>query len=95
MSEMYDYQIDPDYANDSLLRLQYKMTEMEDRSRRNNIRVDGVTGEKRETWEDCEKKVLDILRDKFEIKDVTIERAHRVKPYQNKKLTKAGPDLGQ
>ena len=42
-------------------------------------------------WEDCENKVLEILRDKLEIEDVTTERAHRVNPYQNKKITKARP----
>ena len=51
MDEMYDYQIQPDYVNDSLLELQDKVSNMEDRSRRNNIRVDGVTEEKGETWE--------------------------------------------
>ena len=65
MNEMYDFQIDPNYVNDSLLELQDKISEMEDRSRRNNIRVDGVTEEKGEAWEDCENKVLEILRDKF------------------------------
>ena len=65
MNEMYDYQIDPNYVNDSLLELQDKISEMEDRSRRNNIREDGVTEEKGEAWEDCENKVLEILRDKF------------------------------
>ena len=55
MNELYDFQIDPDYVNDSLSELQDKISEMEDRSRRNNIRVDGVTEEKGETWEDCEK----------------------------------------
>ena len=65
MNEMYDYQIDPNYVSDSLLELQDKISEMEDRSRRNNIRVDGVTEEKGEAWEDCENKVLEILRDKF------------------------------
>ena len=53
-----------------------------------NIRVDGVTEEKGEMWEDSEKKVLEILRDKLEIEDVTRERAHRVKLYQNKKNNK-------
>ena len=61
---------------------------MENRSRRNNMRVDGVT-------EDCENKVIEILRVKFEIEDVTIERAYRIKPYQNEKVTKARPHLGQ
>ena len=52
MDEMCDYQIEPHYVNDSLLELQDKISKMEDRSRRNNIRVDGVTEEKGETWED-------------------------------------------
>ena len=57
-------------------------------SRKNNMQVDGVTEKKGETWDDYEKKVLEILRDKLEIKDVIIERAHRVKSYQNKKNNK-------
>ena len=52
MNEMYDYQIDPDYVSDSLSELQEKISEMEDRSRRNKTRVDGAPEEKRETWED-------------------------------------------
>lgn len=56
---------------------------MEDRSCRNNIRVVRVTQEIGETWEHCERKVPDILKDKLEIENVAIERSHRVKPYQN------------
>ena len=33
-------------------------------------------------------KVLEISRDKLKIDDVIIERAHKVKPYQNKKSNK-------
>ena len=95
MDETYDYQIEPDYVNDSLLELQDKISKMEDRSRWNNIGVDGVTEEKGETWEDCENKFLKILKDKLEIENVTTERAHRIKPYQNKKITKVKPHLGQ
>ena len=95
MDETYDYQIEPDYVNDSLLELQDKISKMEDRSRWNNIGVDGVTEEKGETWEDCENKFLKILKDKLEIENVTIERAHRIKPYQNKKTAKVKPHLGQ
>ena len=35
MNKMYDYQIDRDYVNHRLLELQDKISEMEDRSRRN------------------------------------------------------------
>ena len=59
---------------------------IEGRSSRNKKRVGGVTEEKRETWEDCEKKVLEISKDKVE--DVTTERANRVKPYRNRKNSK-------
>ena len=79
MNGIYVYQIDPDYVNDSLSELQDKILEMEDRPRRNNIRVDGVTEEKGEMWEDCEKKVLEISRGKLEIEYVTIESVLRVK----------------
>ena len=35
IQEIYEYQIDPKYVHD-------KLTELEDRSRRNNIRIDGI-----------------------------------------------------
>ena len=54
---MDGYQIDPNYVNDGLSELQDKISEIEDRSRRNNIRVDGATEEKGEKWEGSEKKV--------------------------------------
>ena len=52
------------------------------------MRVDGVTEEKEQTWGDFEMKVLEILKDKHEIEDVTIERAQRAKSYQNNKCNK-------
>ena len=72
------------YVTDSLSESQDKILEMENRSRRNKIRVDGLIEEKGETWEDCENKVFrNVKTDKLKIEDVTIERALRVKPYQN------------
>ena len=78
INEIRDYHINPNYVSDGPSGLQDKIIEMKGRSRRGNIQVDGVTEEKRETWEDCEKNVLEILRYKL-----VIECAHRVKPYQN------------
>ena len=34
-----------------------KLVEMEDRSRRNNLRFDGLVEHPKETWEECEQKV--------------------------------------
>ena len=81
MNEMYDYQIGPNYVNNSRLELQGKIPEIEERPPRNSMQVDGVTGEKVGTWGDCVKKNLEILRDKLEIEDELTECAHRVKPY--------------
>ena len=43
--------------NDSLTDMRNKLTELEDKSRRNNMRIDGIAEEPGETWEKCERKV--------------------------------------
>jgi hypothetical protein len=59
--------------------MQDKLAELEDRSRRNNLRINGIEESDNESWEDCEKKVKDILVTKLELNgDFIIERAHRV-----------------
>ena len=66
-------QIEPSYVLD-------KLTELEDRSRRNNLHLDGINGEKDETWGMCETKIKNIFQDKLEIhEDIIIERADRTK----------------
>ena len=51
----------------------------EDRSRRCNLRIDGVTEKKGETWEQCEEEIQNIFKEKLGIKNINIERAHRSK----------------
>ena len=34
-----------------------KLVELEDRSRRNNIRIDGIKEHNKESWEKCEGKI--------------------------------------
>ena len=48
--EIYEYQIDPDYVNDSLTDIRNKLNELEDKLGRNNIRIDGLAEEQGETW---------------------------------------------
>jgi hypothetical protein len=63
-----------------------KLREIEDRSRRNNLRFDGVKENQNETWEDSERKISKLLREQLEIKEqIQIERAHRTGPKQTKK----------
>ena len=42
LKEIYEYQVDPDYTNDSLTDIRNKSTELEDRLRKNNTRIDGI-----------------------------------------------------
>ena len=79
LKEIYEYQIDPDYVNDSLADIRNKLNEHEDRPGRNNIQIDGIAEEPGETWEECERKVHCLLSEELDINDVVIERAHRVK----------------
>ena len=85
LKEIDKYQIDPDYVNDSLTDVRNNLTELEDRSRRNNILIDGIAEEPGETWEKCERKVQRLLSEELDINDVVIERAHRVRAYSHEK----------
>ena len=48
---------------------------MDNQSRRNNIRVNGILESSRKTWEEVEKKVKDAVKTKLGT-DIDIERAH-------------------
>ena len=58
-----------------------KLIDQEDRSRRNNLRFEGIKEHENESWEDCKNKVYDLLENKVEmdIENVIIERAHRTR----------------
>ena len=56
-----------------------KLEYLENQSRRNNIRVDGIQEEENESWDTTEEKVKQVLKDKLNLADAPdIERAHRV-----------------
>ena len=70
VEQIYNYQID----------LEKKLTDLEDRSRRSNLRIDGVAEEIGESWDDCEQKVKEIFMDKLDlVNSIITERAHRAK----------------
>jgi hypothetical protein len=50
---------------------------LEDRQRRNNLRLDGLMENETESWEETELKVIKVFENNLNIKGVTIERAHR------------------
>ena len=55
VQEMYDYQLVPSFIEDKLI-------DLEDRSRRNNLTVDGIKERPSETWEDCKNELHTLLR---------------------------------
>ena len=61
--------------------LEEKISELEDRSRRNNLRFSGFTekAEGAETWEESENQIREFIEENLEMesKEITIERAHR------------------
>ena len=55
-----------------------KLFELEDRTRRNNLRIDGIAEDQNESWHECEEKVLEVIKGKLEIQDpIEIDRCHR------------------
>ena len=52
---------------------------MEDRSRRNNIRLEGIPGSENEGWDVTEEKLKKVINDELDIENVVNERVHRVK----------------
>ena len=77
IKEIYDYHIDPDYVGQ-------KLKDLEDRSSRNKLRVDGILETPWETWEDCEEKLQQVFQEKLSLEcPIEIERAHRTSSRQN------------
>ena len=56
-----------------------KLVDLEDRSRRCNLRINGVTEKKDETWEQCEDEIQNIFNENLVLENIDIERAHRSK----------------
>ena len=68
--EIEDHLLDPTFVME-------KLTELEDRSRRNNVRIDGIPETPNETWENCEEEVRKIIKNKLDITDdIEIDPCH-------------------
>lgn len=63
-----------------------KLDDLENRGRRSNLVFFGVPDVTvKETWETSEKLVSNVCRDVLGLKDISIERAHRIGAYKNGK----------
>ena len=81
VDEVYNSQVDYDFVYDKLI-------DLEDRSKRNNLRIYGISESKYETWEKCEEKFDEVFREKLGLDNIHIERAQRVKRGKKDKSTK-------
>ena len=80
INELWCYQADLE----SLQLTERKIVDLEDRSRRNNLRVDGTSEKENETQDECEQEVQSFIKDKLVIAEkIVIERAHRIKKQGN------------
>ena len=52
--------------------LKNKLRILEDRSRRNNIRVEGIAGSENEGWDVTEEKLKKVTKDELHIENVVI-----------------------
>ena len=80
INELWDYQVDPER-----LRLtERKIVDLEDRSRRNNLRIDGISEKENKTWDECQQEVQSLIKDKLGIaENIVIERGHRIEKKGN------------
>ncbi|KAH9374295.1 hypothetical protein HPB48_005615 [Haemaphysalis longicornis] len=65
--------------------LQAKNVDLENRSRRQNLLFYGVDDNKAETWDESEELIKKIVGDKLGIEVSSLQRAHRIGVYRNKK----------
>ena len=80
INEIWDYQVDPERLKFTKI----KIVELEDRSRWNNLPIDGITEKENENWDECEQEVQWLIKNKLGIaENIVTERAHRIKKKGN------------
>ena len=72
VDKICDNQVDPEYVTNKLI-------DLIDRSRPNDLRIDGISESRNKIWEECEKEIQKVFNEKLGVKNVQIERAHRSK----------------
>ena len=55
-----------------------RLRDLEDRSRRDNLRIDGIAEVENETWEQTEEILQNLFKEKLQLENISLERAHRV-----------------
>ena len=55
-----------------------RLRDLEDRSRRDNLRIDGIAEVENEMWEQTEEILQSLFKEKLQLENISVERAHRV-----------------
>ena len=55
------------YDNSVINEIKSKLVDLENRSRRNNLRFEGIAEEDEEDWNKCEEKIKNIVKEKLDI----------------------------
>ena len=63
----------------TIFNLQAQLNKQEDYTRKYNLRIDGLSESNAETSEQTQSKVHKLLKDHFDMKNVPIDTAHRIK----------------
>ena len=78
-----------------MLELHSKILKMEQHTAGTTYKWNVMTEENGEKWEGFKTKVLDILKDKLEIEDATMERVTEINHFKVIKISKVRLHLGQ
>ena len=81
MKSMIRRWMDPEFVKNKLMDLQ-------DKSTRNNLRMHGVTETNDDTCEKCEEHVEQVFSEKLGLKNISVERVHRLKRRKSDKSQK-------
>ena len=76
-----DYIEDAENIHNKLVEL-----ELENRSRRNNIRTERIKEHNKKSWEEWERRAHSMLKERLDIENMEIERAHRAERKSRNKL---------
>ena len=77
INEVQQDLLDPKYVSSKLI-------ELEDRSRRNNLRIDGIDEKPNETWDECETRVQELVEVNLGITETTeFERCDQISAQTN------------
>ena len=71
-----------DFQLTNIKQIERQVAKQEDYSRRNNIRIDGMVESPQENNEQIENKILKLMKDKFNLDNVSFQSAHRIRNSQ-------------